>query len=61
MEKKVVTIDCTPTWSGILKYYLVILEDGNAEGKKIAKKELARMAELADKYVALIKEKEGQK
>jgi hypothetical protein len=45
------TIDCTPTWSGILPALLIVLEDGTEEGKKLARIELKRMAEIADKYV----------
>lgn len=45
------TVDLTPTWSGILPALLAVLEDGNAEGKKIAKDELKKMAKVADMYV----------
>ncbi len=45
------TIDCTPTWSGILPALLNVLENGTEEGKKLARIELKRMAEVADKYV----------
>ncbi len=49
-EKKFVgTIDCTPTWKGILPTLLVGLADGSAEAQKIARGELQRMADL---YVA---------
>lgn len=50
------TIDCTPSWSGILNWYITVLQDGNAEGKKIAKKELSRMAQSADNWVEHCKE-----
>ena len=43
----------TPAWRGVLKPILVLLECGSAEGKKIAIEELERMADLADRYVAL--------
>mgnify|MGYP000979826760 CR=1 FL=1 len=59
-NQPVVTIDCTPTWSGILNWYLVVLEDGSAEGKKIAKEELRRMAQAADNWVAHCKEVNGK-
>lgn len=44
-------IDCTPTWSGILPALLAVLNSGTAEGRQLAKAELARMAGLADLYV----------
>lgn len=50
-HKERIAITCTPSWSGILPGLLAILEDGDNEGKAIAKQELKRMAELADKYV----------
>jgi hypothetical protein len=46
------TVDLTPTWSGILPYILTVLRDGNGSGQKIALEELERMAKLADRYVA---------
>lgn len=57
--KEVETIDCTPTWEGMLNYYLLVLENGNEEGKKIAKEELRNMARMADVGVASIKEKQS--
>jgi hypothetical protein len=42
------TIDCTPTWEGILRLLLVLVEDGNIEGRNQAKAELIRMAKAAD-------------
>lgn len=45
-------ISLKQTWAGGLKYLLALLQDGNAEGKAYARKELARMAEIADMYVA---------
>lgn len=49
------TIDLTPTWAAVLPILLAAVEDGTAEGRKIAREELARMAGLADKYVELMK------
>jgi hypothetical protein len=49
-------IDATPTWAEILPTLLLILESGDAAGKKVAREELNRMAEIADKYV----EREGK-
>lgn len=45
------TIDVTPSWSEILPALLVLLESGTPESKAFAKKELKRMAALADSYV----------
>lgn len=50
------TIDITPTWSQAASMLALVLENGTEEGKRDARKELARMAELADKYVASQKE-----
>lgn len=56
-KKSVGVIDCTPTWAGILSWYIAVLEDGKtAEGREIAKAELLRMAKLADAYVEINKE-----
>lgn len=49
------TIDCTPTWQGMLKMFLAVIEDGNAEGRKVARKELLNMAKAADGYNEMIK------
>lgn len=50
--KEVRYIDVTPTWSGILPALLFALDAGTAEGRKIAREELARMAAAADAYNA---------
>jgi hypothetical protein len=48
------TIDLTPTWSGILPALLAVIANGETvEARKAAEQELARMARIADKYVAL--------
>lgn len=46
------TIDMTPTWAEILPALLAALTDGTPEGQGIARTELARMATIADSYVA---------
>lgn len=43
--------DATPTWAGVLPILILGLTDGNEEAKGHVKKELARMAKLADKFV----------
>lgn len=40
----------TPQWSSSLKMLIVLLEDGGKDGKDMAKKELAKMAEAADNW-----------
>lgn len=55
------TIDCTPTWTGVLKYYLAVLEDGTTEGKKLATQELYNMAKAADQYNELINKTKSNK
>lgn len=42
------TIDLTPSWAGVMPVLLACLEDGTEEGKKIARKELTRLASLMD-------------
>lgn len=49
------TIDMTPTWAAILPALLAAVTDGTPTGQAIARKELARMASIADSYVALVK------
>lgn len=55
-------IDLTPTWAGVLPIYLAVLENPNAghDGRTAAREELARMAKLADLYVAGQKAEAGQ-
>lgn len=48
MTDEVKSIDMTPTWQGVLPVLLAGLEDGTAEGKRLARIELKRMAEAAD-------------
>jgi hypothetical protein len=50
-------VDLTPTWSGILPLFITALTEGNAAAQATARLELARMADLADKYNALSKAK----
>lgn len=55
VQKHVRTIDLTPTWSAVLPMLLAVLEDGSEAGRKMARAELARMAEAADAYNAIPK------
>jgi hypothetical protein len=50
-KQKTVTIDLTPTWSGILPALLALLEAGG-EARATAEKELRKMADAADKWNA---------
>lgn len=42
--------DLTPTWVEFLPSVLLLLEHGDAEGAKVAKAQLIKMAIAADKY-----------
>jgi hypothetical protein len=55
MNKKVETIDCTPTWPAVCQMLLTVLENGTEEGKKVAKAELMNMAKIAQAYLELQK------
>ncbi len=46
------TISIKMTWESSLPLLLVVLSDGNAEGRKMAETELRRIARLADLYCA---------
>ena len=52
------TVDLTPTWSDILPPMLAVLDnkDAPASSHEFIRSELERMAALADKWVAHIKE-----
>lgn len=45
------TIEIKQTWSSSLPALIILLQDGNKEGKAFARQELARMAKIADLYV----------
>ena len=47
-EKGRTYIDLTPTWSGMLGTLRMLIENGDATGRKTAWAELVRMAALAD-------------
>lgn len=44
------TIEITPTWSAVLPILLAAIENGTDHGRRMAREELARMAQAADKY-----------
>lgn len=51
-KTKIGTIDLTPTWRAILPVLIEGLIHGTEAGRSIAREELTRMADIADKYVA---------
>lgn len=52
VKTRVGTVDFTPTWKAVLPIIVTALTEGTDEGKRLAKLELGRMADLADAYVA---------
>ena len=52
MTKRIEYVNVIPTWSGLLPTLLVLVTEGNPEGQKVAREELARMAKAADLAVA---------
>lgn len=44
-------VDVTPTWEEITPILIFVLENGAPEGQEFAKRELLRMAKLADLYI----------
>lgn len=55
------TIDMTPTWEAVTPILVMTLQrtKNDPEATDIAQKELMRMANLADKWVAHVKETES--
>ncbi len=49
--EQVKAIDLTPTWTSFLPSLLLLYAHGNTEGRKVAEKELQRMAMLADSLI----------
>lgn len=52
--RRVATINATPTWAAVLPLLFAALENGTAEGKRIARAELERMAIAADSFNAAV-------
>lgn len=48
-------IDATPTWAAVLPMLCLALENATEDGKRIARAELQRMAEAADRFNAIAK------
>lgn len=59
-KRKVGTIDLTPSWRATVGVILVALENGTPEGKRLAREELYRLADIGDAYVAEQKAKGNQ-
>lgn len=55
MKKYIATIDCAPTWEGILPLLLEGLKSDNNEVYRNNMEELGRMARLADAYNEMVK------
>jgi len=51
------TIDMTPTWESAVKIFMAVLENKNAsfEGKRVAREELVRLAQIVDKQNTITK------
>jgi hypothetical protein len=47
MDKKIKTIDLTPTWPEAFTMLLAVMEDGTYEGKQAAREQLMKAAEFA--------------
>lgn len=47
--KTVDVIDCTPSWTTAMGIYLMVLEEGTREGKKLAREGLMELARAVDK------------
>lgn len=55
MKTERVFLDMTPTWAQILPILILSIREGNAQGREVAIKELARMADAADAYNAQVR------
>lgn len=53
-------VDLSPSWSVAVSIYIAALEDGTAEGKAMARKELMALGKNMDAAVKRIKELEGK-
>ena len=51
MVEKPKTIELVPSWSAIVPIIVAGLQNGNAEGQRMAVEELTRMAAVADAHV----------
>ena len=54
------TIDCTPTWAGVIDIYITALERGSGAGVEAARDEIRRLARQYDAACDYIRELEGE-
>lgn len=55
------TIDITPTWEGLVPFFITMIENGTPKGRADAIKELTRMAKIADHAVAEAKRMDAER
>lgn len=53
------TIDCTPTWAGVIDIYITALERGSGAGVESAREEIRRLARQYDAACDYIRELEA--
>jgi len=46
------TIDLTPTWEGVARIHIMLIENGTDEGKRDAREGIIEMGKLIDQLVA---------
>ncbi len=51
------TIDCTPTWKSLVPWLITTIQSGSPISYQMAMEGLEGMAEAADKYVELQKDR----
>jgi hypothetical protein len=57
MQNSKQTFDCTPTWESLLPAMIHLIESGGKSSSQVAKEELQKMAQAADKYNVLVQSK----
>jgi len=58
--KQVGTIDCTPTWESVVDLIILGICSEDYASRETYKRELIRMARLADAYIEIIKKQENE-
>lgn len=54
------TINLTPTWTAAANIYITVLENGNDEGKEIAREEILKMGKLLDELINQVSKLSGE-
>lgn len=54
-------IDVTPTWADLMPAFFQILENGTDTGKELARAELTRLAQMADRINAREKAEQARR